>query len=75
MNLVEEHETILVTPQEASRRLNVSLRTLFDLTAKGRLPAVRIGRAKRYRVATLQAFADAAEQETTAAREVLHGRR
>ena len=36
--------------------LAVSERTLFNLTARGELPAVCIGRAKRYCVEALRRF-------------------
>jgi excisionase family DNA binding protein len=40
----------------SSRALSISERTLFTLTQRGEIPAVRIGRAVRYEAADLQAY-------------------
>ena len=48
-------EQLLTAPQ-AAEWLNVSPRTLWDLTRKGRVPAVKIGRLVRYEVADLKAW-------------------
>jgi excisionase family DNA binding protein len=50
-------EPELVDTREAARRLGISARTLWSLTATGELSAVRIGRAVRYRPETLRQFA------------------
>jgi excisionase family DNA binding protein len=39
---------LLLTAREAARLLSISPRTLWTLTNRGELPAVRIGRAIRY---------------------------
>ncbi len=49
---------ILVDAREAARRLAISTRTLWTLTDDGTMPVVRIGRAVRYRVADLEAYAE-----------------
>jgi len=47
---------LLVTPREAAKALSICEKTLWTLTKRGDLPAVRINRAVRYDVADLQAF-------------------
>lgn len=47
---------LLVTSREAARMLSVSERTLWSLSARGELKAIKLGRAKRYSVAELVAF-------------------
>jgi excisionase family DNA binding protein len=49
-------EALLLTAAEAARRLSVSPRTLWGLTDRGEVPAVRIGRAVRYSVADLEEY-------------------
>jgi excisionase family DNA binding protein len=55
---------LLLTPREAAETLSISERKLWEITASssGELPCVRIGRCKRYRVDTLEAYLDAQEQ-------------
>ncbi len=47
---------LLVTPREAAKALSICEKTLWTLTKRGEIPAVRFGRAVRYDVADLQAF-------------------
>lgn len=47
---------LLLTPREAAKALSVCEKTLWTLTKRGELQAVRIGRAVRYDVTGLQAF-------------------
>jgi excisionase family DNA binding protein len=47
---------LLLTPREAAKMLSLCEKTLWSLTKRGELPAVRIGRSGRYDVADLQAF-------------------
>jgi len=49
---------LLVRPGEAARLLGVCERTVWELTARGTLPAVRIGRAVWYAVDDLKVFSD-----------------
>jgi excisionase family DNA binding protein len=51
-------EALLLTAAEAARRLSVSPRTLWGLTDRGEVPAVRIGRAVRYDPRDLAAYVD-----------------
>ncbi|HEX4150344.1 MAG TPA: helix-turn-helix domain-containing protein [Pirellulales bacterium] len=51
-------ETHLLTAREAADHLRISQRTLFTLTARGEIPAVRIGRAVRYRAADLTSYVE-----------------
>lgn len=46
----------LLTSRETAGYLRISTRTLYTLTASGQLPAIRIGRAVRYRPADLAAY-------------------
>lgn len=47
---------LLLTPREAAEALSVCEKTLFNLTRRGELPAVKIGRSVRYAVDDLRAF-------------------
>lgn len=49
----------LLRPREAAEWLKISDRTLWSLTQRGELPAVRIGRSVRYDLADLMAFIEA----------------
>lgn len=51
----------LLPPRDAARAMSISERTLFTLTKRGDLPAVRIGRSVRYDPADLQRFIDQAK--------------
>ena len=51
---------LLVTPAEAARMLSMSERWLWGATQRGEIPAVRLGRAVRYRVADLESYIRAA---------------
>ena len=47
-------ETILIDSREASRRLAISPRTLWQLTKNHNIPSLKIGKCVRYRVADLE---------------------
>lgn len=49
----------LVSEREAAHYLNVSQQTVRKLVAKGRLPVVRVGARRLYKVADLDAYIDA----------------
>jgi excisionase family DNA binding protein len=51
------HLSLLLTPRDASAALQISERHLWALTKEGKIPAIRLGRAVRYRRETLEAFA------------------
>lgn len=51
-------QKLLLTPREAAKALSICEKTLWSLSKRGELPAVRIGRAVRYDVADLQVFID-----------------
>ncbi len=53
----------LLRPREAADWLKVSERTLWSLTQRGRLTAVRIGRSVRYDLADLVAFVESCKDE------------
>jgi excisionase family DNA binding protein len=52
---------LLLTPREAAATLAISERHLWGLTKAGTIPAIRLGRAVRYRREALEKFADAQE--------------
>ena len=47
-------QRLLLTVREAAATLALSERKLWDLTRREGLPAIRIGRAKRYRLVDLE---------------------
>jgi excisionase family DNA binding protein len=47
---------LLLSCREAADALRISERTLYDLTARGKLHAVRIGKRKNYLLADIEAF-------------------
>jgi excisionase family DNA binding protein len=47
---------LLLKPREAAKALSICEKTLWSLTDRGELSAVRIGRSVRYSVSDLQAF-------------------
>ena len=49
----------LLRPREAAEWLKISERSLWSLTQRGELPAVRTGRSVRYDLADLIAFVEA----------------
>ena len=57
-------ERILLTPREAANALSVCERTLYGLTQRGELPAVRIGRSVRYSVEDLRAWIEKAKKSS-----------
>jgi excisionase family DNA binding protein len=55
---------IFLRPRDAAQKLAVSERTLWSMTVpRGPIPAAKIGRAVRYRLADLEAFAAQAAHE------------
>ena len=52
-------DELLLTPNEAAKRLNICVRKLREMTNKTReIPVVRIGTSVRYDVADLRAFVE-----------------
>jgi excisionase family DNA binding protein len=49
---------MLLTPKVAAKSLMISERKLWELTNRGEIPCMRIGRSVRYRPADLQAWID-----------------
>lgn len=45
---------LLLTPKEAAKSLSICERTLYDLTRRGELKSVKIGRSVRYSVDELK---------------------
>jgi excisionase family DNA binding protein len=52
---------LLLTPREAARMLSICEKTLWSLTKRGEIPAVRIGRAVRYDPRDLAAWIKSAK--------------
>ncbi|MBL9118328.1 MAG: helix-turn-helix domain-containing protein [Phycisphaerae bacterium] len=48
--------SLLWSVKRTAEALSISVRLLYSLTQAGELPAVRIGRMVRYRVADVEAF-------------------
>jgi excisionase family DNA binding protein len=53
-----EDTRVLITVQEAARRLAIGRSHLYQLLQRGALPSIRIGRARRIRVSDLEEFVD-----------------
>jgi len=51
-------QQILVTTEQAAKLFAISPRKISDLSAKGRLPVVKIDSSTRYRVRDLYQFAN-----------------
>jgi excisionase family DNA binding protein len=49
-------DQLLVTPEEAARRLSVGRTTIYGLMANGELQSVNIGRSRRVPVSSLSVF-------------------
>ncbi|ADP84831.1 helix-turn-helix domain-containing protein [Pseudofrankia inefficax] len=49
---------VLLTVEEAARLLRISRTVLYDLIGDGEIPAVRIGRLRRLRLADVETFAE-----------------
>jgi excisionase family DNA binding protein len=62
MEQIHERQKKLLTRPEAAEHLSVCLRTIDELTAKRALRAVKIGRAVRYRMQSLEEFIEANEK-------------
>ena len=56
----------LLTADELAERWQVSVAHIYRLTREGRIPAVPIGRYRRYRLAAIEAWE--ADQEARATR-------
>ena len=57
-NLCLPPPRLLLTPRETAKVMGICEKTLWSLTKKGELPAVRIGRSVRYAISDLRAFVD-----------------
>ena len=49
-------DQLLLRPRDAAKTLAISERTLWELTKKGEIPAVHIGRSVRYAPNDLQSW-------------------
>ena len=54
----EEAPRLLLNPRDAAKALAISERKLWELTNRGEVRSVKIGRSVRYRIDDLQAFID-----------------
>ena len=53
---ISKKPVLLLKPQQAAEILAISPRKLWSLTASGEIPAIRVGRCKRYTVTDLEAW-------------------
>lgn len=53
---------LLLTPRQAAKALAISEKSLYTYTKNGLIPCVRIGHAKRYALADLQAWIQRASE-------------
>jgi len=53
---LQTDDQLLVTPEEAARRLSVGRTTIYELMSTGELPSVNIGRCRRVAVSSLMSF-------------------
>ncbi len=60
----EPPSPLLLTPRDAAKALAICEKSLFNLTRRGELRPVRIGRAVRYDLADLRRWIDAAKAVT-----------
>jgi excisionase family DNA binding protein len=58
-------QALLLTTPQAARSLAISERTLWDLTKRGEIPAVRIGRSVRYDPEDLKAWIDRQKERSS----------
>jgi excisionase family DNA binding protein len=49
-------DQLLVTPEEAGRRLSLGRTTIYELMSSGELQSVNIGRCRRVPVSSLSSF-------------------
>jgi excisionase family DNA binding protein len=56
MSAAPNDERLLLTLEEAARRLSVGRTTLYELAAQGKLQTVSIGRCRRVPVSALESF-------------------
>ena len=61
-----DFEPLLVTSRQAAAMLSVSERTLWSITASGRLPRIQLRRAVRYSVDDLRSYISAARIQADA---------
>ena len=59
-------DQLLVTPEEAARRLSVGRTTIYELMASGGLQSVTIGRCRRVPVSSLSLFVNRLIGDTVA---------
>jgi excisionase family DNA binding protein len=69
--VLNDEQLLLVTPEEAARRLAIGRTTVYELLSSGALGSVQIGRSRRVPVSALSAFVErladqAAERSTRA---------
>lgn len=56
-NVAFQMEPILLNPEQAAVALAISPRMLWQMTKKGEIPCVRLGRSVRYSVTELRRWA------------------
>lgn len=56
-------DQLLLSPREAAKALSVCEKTLYNLTKRGELPVVRLGRAVRYSLDDLREWVRRASEK------------
>ena len=56
--VLDDEQRLLLTPEEAARRLAVGRTTVYELLSSGALRSVQIGRCRRVPVSALSAFVE-----------------
>ena len=58
MDFDDQHERVLLRPEEAARRLSIGRTQLFELIRDGKLDSIKVGRLRRIPTASLQKFVE-----------------
>lgn len=58
-------DALLLTPEEAARRLSLARSTLYELVLTGEIESIKIGRSRRIPVDALTDFIDRKRQDQT----------
>lgn len=56
--VLDDEQRLLLTPEEAARRLAIGRTTVYELLSSGALRSVQIGRCRRVPVSALSAFVE-----------------
>jgi len=62
MTIINSTQPLLLNRREAAKALAISERKLWDLTARGDLPQIRIDKCVRYELTAIQSFIERQRQ-------------